>query len=726
MNNFNPDQNPHILSSPEDPEGGAGGGNVLANQAEQRETELSGEVLEGQEGQPNVEGGEVDSLENALGELVADLGAAETSPEEKGAEIVGSTPEDTLDTLIREEVEASKPKFKVGENGLSLQGSEIQSIQSQIQQLESGQGDLVDSIRAEIAESRQAEIENLEAEKFKLEGEKLDLEQKHTNLINQGYNNLRKEVPNTKVTLKEFSQRAMSTEAFSKEVKANNTAIQSKEEEIKAFDTETQTLIKTAIQNKKTELQQQLTEAQSGYTESGAEANDKKVLLERQLKEQLTDPNQLFSQQNIDQILATYGIKEGLDKLEELQQASDKAREQATHDEIRKDIMSRAYLYNQRPELAEALSTDIQSKLEALRQSNPESDTIKTALSLGGENRLEYLTDSRDSQLQELAFWFANDRTANIDSIVAEHPQFAKYLDKETDRIYTEQQQEIQSGKKYGQKYLGSRMDKARRVEVDNRISTQLERSKNTKVQELQGELASLKFDENGLDYDTQDRAMLSEQEQLRPADIDRFRTELKTALESGQIKFEQGQFSSVENIPEKQQEINKQLETLFNTIQPVLEAAGYPLQSLESLSSIASNIDNNKKEADKKLFGFGKKQAQALESLATEVANTIEKYNTLKADKQKNTEQYDSNSKLTNSLRESYQKLPKSIQNSLSNLENPTLDSINQTINTGVESIQNYQTPPEVASKRQRIESIESEIAETQAITAPQTSTQS
>jgi len=328
MNNFNPDQNPHILSSPETMEGETGGGNGNTNKAE---TELSGQVVEGQEGQPNVEGREVDSLENALGELVADLGAAETSHEEKGAEIVGSTPEDTLDTLIREEVEASKPKFKVGENGLSLQGSEIQSIQSQIQQLESGQGDLVDSIRAEIAESRQAEIENLEAEKFKLEGEKLDLEQKHTNLINQGYNNLRKEVPNTKVTLEEFSQRAMSTEAFSKEVKANNTAIQSKEEEIKAFDTETQTLIKTAIQDKKTELQQQLTEAQANYTETGAEAYDKPILLERAkeaLEQRLskTDFTQevkgtkefYISNVDLEEIFKLYGYVQGMDKIKKL------------------------------------------------------------------------------------------------------------------------------------------------------------------------------------------------------------------------------------------------------------------------------------------------------------------------------------------------------------------------------------------------------------------------
>ena len=72
MNNFNPDQNPHILSSPETQEGGAGGINRQTNQAEQENAEVSGNVLKGQEGldiaeQLDVEEG--DSLENALGDL---------------------------------------------------------------------------------------------------------------------------------------------------------------------------------------------------------------------------------------------------------------------------------------------------------------------------------------------------------------------------------------------------------------------------------------------------------------------------------------------------------------------------------------------------------------------------------------------------------------------------------------------------------------------------------
>lgn len=261
--------------------------------------------------------------------------------------------------------------------------------------------------------------------------------------------------------------------------------------------------------------------------------------------------------------------------------------------------------------------------------------------------------------------------------------------------------------------------------DINDRIAAQLERYKKTKIEELQGELSSLNFDENGIDYDTQDRAMLSEQEQLRPADIDKFRTELKTALESGQIKFEQGKFSSLEDILSKQQEINKQLEALFNTIQPLLETAGYTLQSLESLPNIVSNIENDKQKADNKPLGLGKKQAQALVKLLEEVDKTISKYNQLQAEKRKNAEQFENNNQSISKLEESYQKLPQSIQNSLTSLENPNFETITQTINIGVESIQNYQTPPEIAEKRSQIQAIESEISETKAITAPTSSTQ-
>lgn len=688
MNNFNPDQKPHILSSPESPEGGTGGINGKPNQAE---TELSGKVLEGQEG-------------------------AEENPEAKGIEDEISFDLESFDNLIDQtasNLEATdKPPFELDpETGLSLQGSQIEDLKTQLEALDNDESTKL-ALSAEIEANR---TQNRETLNTKLEEYK-DIRQGINTKIQASIN----QSNNPKLSIKDFIS---DNEQLQAKVLELEQVIQKSEEALEHFDTETKTQVEKAIQDKKTELQQQLIEAQAGYKETGAEAKDKKVLLEAQIQEQLTDPNALFSDQNIDQIFTTYGSKEGLARFEALKQESDQAREQAARDEIRQDIMSRANWYNQIPELAEALSTDIKTKLEALQQSNSESDTIKIALSLEGSDRLTYLIDSEDSQLRGLAFWF--DRDSNIDQVIAEHPQFAQYLAKETNKRYEEQQQDIESGRRDGQIYLGSRIDNVRRVNIDNRISSNLERSKGTEIEALQRELYSLKSDEDGNPFDIEDQSMIDQKEKLSPAEINQFRTELKTALESGQIKFEQGQFSKVENIPEKQQEINKQLETLFNQIKPVLENSNYTLKSLESLSDIAEDIKNDKQEADKKRFGFGNKKAEALAKLLKEVASTVEQYNTLKAAKQENASQFENNNQSISKLKESYRKLPQSIQKSLSSLQNPNFDTINQTIDTGVESIQNYQTPPEIAEKRQKIKTLESQIAETKSITAPTASTQ-
>lgn len=714
MNNFNPDQNPHILSSPENPEEGTGGGNGKTNQAEQGKAELRGEVLEGREGletagQSNVEGGEVDSL---------DL------PPLESEEVQASSNETLTEDLELPPLEDELDFDTDLEIGLSRALTTIESLQAQIQTLED-RGTRYQEIKSQIEIERATEKTNLEKS---LKENETKLNQLYIDIFIRakakgeftGSQAQKSAIDN----YLELNQNDKAVSPIKAEFDACKKQIQELTATLATFDKKTESQIQARVQAEITKLQETLSQAQGEYSGSDAEAHDKKVLLERQLQEQLTDPNQLFSSQNINQIFTIYGVKEGLAKLEALKQESDQAREQAARDEIRRDIMSSVDWYNQIPELAEALNTDIQSKLEELQQSNPDSEFIQKALSLEGSKRLDYLIYSRDSQLKNLAFWSNSD--VNIDQVIAEYPQFAQYLAKEINKRYEEQQQEIREGRIDGASYLGSSRDNTRRLDIDNRISSNLERSKRIEIEALQRELYRLKYDETGQEYDKQDRAMLSEHEQLRPNDIEKFRTELKTALESGQIKFEQGEFSSVEDIISKQQEINKQLETIFNQIQPVLEEAGYSLQSLESLSSILDQINAAKQAADNKLFGFfGKAQPKALESLATEVTKTIEKYDTLQADKQKNADQFENNNQSISKLRESYQKLPQSIQKSLSSLQNPNLDTINQTIDSGVESIQNYQTPPEIAEKRQKIQTLDSQIAETQSITSPTANTQ-
>ncbi len=94
--------------------------------------------------------------------------------------------------------------------------------------------------------------------------------------------------------------------------------------------------------------------------------------------------------------------------------------------------------------------------------------------------------------------------------------------------------------------------------------------------------------------------------------------------------------------------------------------------------------------------------------------------YNQLQADKQSNIDKFQADSELTNQLQQDYDKLPKFIQDKLFTLENPSLDTINKTLESGLDEIQNYQTPPEITERKEKIESIEAKITETEAITSP------
>jgi len=303
-------------------------------------------VVEGQEGlettgRPDVEGGDGDitfNLENF----------------------------DTLIAKTARDLELTdKPPFELDpETGLSLQGKQIEDLRAQLEALENDESTKFD-VSAEIEANRIQERESLNTKLEEYKDIRTGINTKIQAAINQSNHPTR--------SIEDFIS---GNEELQAKVAELDQLIQKAEEVINDFDAETRTQLDQAIQDKKTELQGQLNEAQANYKESDAEANDKKVLLERQFQEQLTDPNQLFSQQNIDQIFATYGIKEGLARFEALKQESDQAREQADRDEIRKDIMSRVDWYNQIPELAEALSTDIQSKLEVLQRSNLESDTM--------------------------------------------------------------------------------------------------------------------------------------------------------------------------------------------------------------------------------------------------------------------------------------------------------------------------------------------------------------
>jgi hypothetical protein len=308
MNSFNPDQNPHILSSPELPEGGG-----VSNQSSVPQTEP--EIMSPADLTAELVG------ENLEGEAIS----------EGGEGVDTEVPEDSLaaelDSLVQQEGEASKPKFEVNEDGLSLQGLEIQDIKSQIQQLESGEGEVFDAIQNKTLESRQKTRISLEDKKIKLEERQLQLSQ----MIAQAYGELKQLNPDTKKTFEEFTEEAKNLPTYRKRVSANEEALQEVESKITAFDAETKALVDTDIQKRLGDLQEKLKEAQTNYTEIGAEANDKPILLEqsqRELEETLSkteftktvDGVDMFdiSDENLSRIFELYGYVAGMDRIKKL------------------------------------------------------------------------------------------------------------------------------------------------------------------------------------------------------------------------------------------------------------------------------------------------------------------------------------------------------------------------------------------------------------------------
>lgn len=134
MNNFNSDQKSHILSSPENQERGASGGVNNPNQAEQGEIGLSGEILEGREGEETAGQLDVEGEDDRTFDL------------------------ENFDTLIADtarDLEApDKPPFELDpETGLSLQGKQIEDLRTQLEALENDESTKLD-VSSEIEANR--------------------------------------------------------------------------------------------------------------------------------------------------------------------------------------------------------------------------------------------------------------------------------------------------------------------------------------------------------------------------------------------------------------------------------------------------------------------------------------------------------------------------------------------------------------------------------------------
>jgi hypothetical protein len=270
-----------------------------------------------------------------LAELQADLETVtdeSSSTTEGGSELDLELLSSELDNLATQRIEASKPEFEVNEDGLSLQGAEIQDIKSQIQQLESGQGEAFDAIQNEILQSRQESRIILEDKKIKLEGIQLQL----LGMIERAYNNLKASNPNSTESIEEFTEKARGQEKFGKAITDNESALAQVAQDLQTFDQETENQVQAAIQTRLEELNTQLTEAQASYTETGAEENDKPILLERakgELEKRLSETEFTrevqgiiefdISDRDLQEIFELYGYVDGMERIKKLKVDSD-------------------------------------------------------------------------------------------------------------------------------------------------------------------------------------------------------------------------------------------------------------------------------------------------------------------------------------------------------------------------------------------------------------------
>ncbi len=768
MNNYNSNQKLPVINNPESLGGGSGGSGFGNDSFEGesipgRRTRRRGSSQPGTQHNiavttldqkvntpPEVEEGAKLEGEEVSSDLdLEDLPDLNETPEEV-IEVVGESNEGVEEGVEDIELPAlddigNEYPFQIdSETGLSSQLTNIKALESQLQDLEEGSS-RYEEIKSSIENDRsQKKIEfetSLEENNKKLSGIYTTLYTKGKGtrsftgtpeqmLIINSY--LGKLKSNSK-----YSAQATQIEDTISSIKSN---IDTLTTQLSDFNTETQSQIAEAIQSQKDTLQTELSQAQKEYNGTEAEVFDTKILLERQLEGQLTDPNNLFSRYNINQIFATYGLKEGRDRLQQLQEQSDKAREQAARNEIQDEIVSHMYLHldsdqsSFQTELVDAISRDMQSQLELLLQESEENSEeyreINRALKSSGEYRISEIANSSNPKLQELVFWYkvnsAGGKTTAEILGDNNNKNLAQYVAKETNRKYQEQKTEIANGKD-GQRYLHSKLDKRRRGEIDSGIESQFNIAKKAEIDNLNSEISVLKSAPDYYSSDSQDKGMLAEKAALRPYDVTQFNAELQKELESGQITFEKGDFNSVEYIPAKNAEINSKLGILSNEtksliknsdqISPDLKRRLQNLDMEQQRQAIQSEIDSISSRRRFKWFGIGKKKAESLTSLVNAVNLNLKEETKLKTQFAQNQEQYRMISDKISNLRKLYQNLPKSIQLSLNRLENTSGESISTTIETAVQELQSYETPAELKAKRDKIAELQKQIEELEGI---------
>lgn len=626
------------------------------------------------------------------------LEGIEMSTEEQPVPDTEPILEDALDSA-EQAIQSPDLPFPISEkSGLSYQGETIHELKEQLQALES-------------REDKRIEEETIEARKEAYTQVEQALTLAQTDLddtirkISARLNKLKADNPKITLTTEDFIN---STPALKSIVDTKEEALKVSEQNSAEFKAETQRLIEEAYKSAIKEIEERLKPLQHEYTGSEAEVHDKRVLLDQKLESLLTSPEELFSDTHIAEILAVYGLQEGKERIQQLQEQSKEAQEQQKKDDIKEEILQNIYWSKDEiPELTQAINTDIEAKLNQLQEQYPDLEPITIALKLSGKDRFAYLLDSEEPKLEQLAFWSTMYKSGNWDTILAEHPQLRQYVENQVNRTFADREQAKED--------FHLQREKKSQELITATIENQVSRYKKQEVNRIQGEISQIQNDETFYTQDRRDKSIVQSKEAIRLNDINEFKTSIQSGVEG--ITINEGRFITQNDIAESNKKIDEEMVVLLTKIQGYITGMGYKqdkVSSLDDLNTFGEQITNDLTTESKKLFKDKAKITQ-LTALQKHIEEVKEHHQTLNNQKIENQEIFRQRLERVRELNTIVGRLPQYIKETL--MASP-MNTMSERLEALVQELQQYETPAALTATRERIALLQKQIEELQRVT--------
>lgn len=607
--------------------------------------------------------------------------------------------EDIVDGSVIEDIskniESEKiPNFEISDKtGLSKQGETINELKQSLQILEENPSE---EISTSITEGRYTELQNLTQNLEASKGKKEILNTK----IKEAIDRLGMDL-----TIEDFISK---NEKLQEKVDIINADIEGNQSIVEAFDSETKQMIEDAQQEEINKIKENIKELESDYIGSEAEKYDNKIILDKKLQELLGNSKELFSEDNVADIYKIYGLEDGNSYIQKLLESNDQSKDEIMRDSITKKIFSYTsdYLYGDISQssdnMNEAISNDIEDKLNELQELDPDSKTIKKALKLKGKDRLVYLIDSRDPKLKELVFWFSDHGYKNMsqDQILAEHPQYQKVLKDVAEEEFKQQQK----------KEFNQQQKKEDEEFINNIISKESKKYKDNDIDKISRQILEIKNSKEYTESTSQDELMMSDKKGIEKG---QFNTYLSSALESSkeEYTFKDGNFS-IERDFDKVKSLNSEMDTIISELSS--QVKNNPFKEEADFENAINKIQQDLDAENKKFILFkDNKEINRLQELQNNINTKKQKYLELLKERDQEIQKWDKRVEFVKDLESKYNQLPKSIQKKLEVLSDTSKESMIKTIQEGISEIINYTPDSEFVSKKEQLTNLESKMAE-------------